>query len=48
MKMVQLLIIDVPVIEIPDYPEQRLIAHKLFSAVIQLMYGGLFSKAFGM
>lgn len=32
----------------PRLPEQRLIAQKLFFAVVQLMYGGLFSKPAGM
>lgn len=48
-KMVQLLIIDVPVIEISDLPRvEVVIAHELFSTVIQLMYSGLFPNAIGM
>lgn len=47
--MVQLLIIDVSVIEIPDLPQvEVVIAHELFSTVIQLTYSGLFSKAIAM
>lgn len=47
--MVPLFIVDVSVTEIPDLPRvEVVIAHELFSTVVQRMYSGLFSKAFGI